>query len=360
MRENEPHLWCLLGKKAGDNTQLLALAEAVGWGYEAKQIVARRWELLPHLVLGTTLLGIDRKASSGLAPPWPDLVLTAGRRNEPVARWIQQQSGGRTRLVHVGRPWAPLKCWDMVITTPQYFLPERPNVHHNRLPLNDLDAATLLSAAASLRDVTAHLRQPLLTLLVGGDSGKFVFTEEKARRLGRWTNDLAARAGGSLLITDSPRTPAAAMAALTAEVEVPALIHRWSSGADNPYRGFLGLGDAVIVTGESMSMLGEATVTGKPLFVFDMGDPPASAWRLGHSYRSKPLSHRLAMRLAPQRMRRDVGRIQSVLVGEGGAEWLTADAVLPSPGSAAPALRDVSRSELQASAEAVRRLVKPD
>ena len=31
-------------------------------------------------------------------PPWPELVITAGRRNEPVARWIQREAGGRERV----------------------------------------------------------------------------------------------------------------------------------------------------------------------------------------------------------------------------------------------------------------------
>ena len=66
-------LWVLLGRKAGDNTQVLALAGALGWPVEEKRIRARAWELLPHLVLGKTLLGIDRAASSALEPPWPDL-----------------------------------------------------------------------------------------------------------------------------------------------------------------------------------------------------------------------------------------------------------------------------------------------
>ena len=34
MTEERITVWCLLGKKAGDNTLVLALAEELGWGYE--------------------------------------------------------------------------------------------------------------------------------------------------------------------------------------------------------------------------------------------------------------------------------------------------------------------------------------
>jgi mitochondrial fission protein ELM1 len=90
---------------------------------------------------------------------------------------------------------------------------------------------------------------------------------------------------------------------------------------ENPYRGFLGLADRFVVTGESMSMLAEAAAMARPLYVFDPAERGAWWWR-AHNYGVKPLSHRLAMRLAPRRMRRDVGRIQAALVAQGQARWL--------------------------------------
>jgi len=361
MGENEPLVWCLLGRKAGDNTQVRALAAALEWPCEEKHIRAQPWELLTNLGLGVTLAGIDQSASSALVAPWPDLVITAGRRNEPVARWIRRQSGGLTRLVHIGRPWAPLLAWDLVVTTPQYFLPNWPNVRHNRLPLNNLTEAQLQAAAAEWRSQLEDLPGPRITVLVGGDSGKFVFTPEKAQRLGRWCNALAQRAGGSILLTDSPRTPLAAGDALESALTVPTRVYRWtaegSTAQANPYLGFLGLADAVVVTGESMSMLGEASVTGKPLFVFDMAEPEGAAWRQPHNWRWKPLSHHLAMHLAPGRMRRDVGRIQQALVESGAARWLDESASLPAPDNSEAGNGALCRQELWATAKAVRQLL---
>ena len=69
--------------------------------------------------MGPNLHGIVPERSDPLEPPWPELVLTAGRRNEPVARWIRQQAGGRdkVKLVQYDRQWATdnkdrlLKAW---------------------------------------------------------------------------------------------------------------------------------------------------------------------------------------------------------------------------------------------------------
>jgi mitochondrial fission protein ELM1 len=326
-------VWCLLGRKAGDNTQVLALADELGWGYREKRILARPWELLTHLGLRVTLAGIDRGKSSPLEPPWPDLVITAGRRNEPVARWIQRQSGGRTALVHIGRPWAPLSAWDLIVTTPQYFV--------------------------------GSLPRPWIAVLLGGDSGRFVFTPEKGARLGALCEELARVSGGALLVTDSPRTPRATGDALQARLGVPHRYHRWGEAGPNPYRGLLCEADAFVVTGESMSMLAEASAMGRPLFIFDMGDGEAAWWRLTHAWRYKPLSHRLAMRYGPARMRRDVGRIQDALVEDGRAFWLSEDTL----GDGAAALEAaetehlpaeaLAQQELQHTAAAVRQLLTP-
>ncbi|MEP5764474.1 MAG: mitochondrial fission ELM1 family protein [Halieaceae bacterium] len=361
MNAIEPQVWCLLGRKAGDNTQVKALAEALGCGYQEKHIRARPWELLTHLALPPGLAGIDREQSSPLQPPWPDLVISAGRRNEPVARWIQAQSGGSTRLVHIGRPWAPLESYQLIVTTPQYFLPDSPHIRHNTLPLHNVSSASLSRAADSWRRRLGHLPRPWIAVLVGGDSGRFVFTDDKGVALGRMASALAEKAGGSLLISDSPRTPAGVSVALSQQLKVPQLSYRCAEGGDNPYLAFLALADAFVVTGESMSMLGEAAAVSRPLYIFDTGDGAAHWWQLGHNYRYKPISHHLAMALAPQRMRRDVGRMQAALVNSGAARWLDEDSELAGdfePGQFPAADENLAQRELEETAAAVRRLLK--
>jgi len=363
VQEASYRVWCLLGKKAGDNTQVRALARELGNEFEEKHIHSRPWELLVHLGPAVSLAGIDRSRSSPLEPPWPDLVITAGRRNEPVARWIRRQSGGRTRLVHIGRPWAPLAEWDLIVTTPQYFLPRRDNILHNTLPLHRLSRDGLQPHGERLRPRIAALPRPRIAVLVGGNSGRFVLTAAKGKRLGAMIDRLSAASGGSLLATDSPRTPGPAGDALQAQLRAPHFCYRWAAGNDNPYQGILALADAFVVTGESMSMLGEAAALDRPLYIFDPADEGRPWWLFAHNYRYKPLSHRVAMAVGPRRMRREVGNIQAALVDSGRAAWLRQDAIeaaaadlrIREPGAAAPAV--AAEEELRRAAEAVRRLL---
>jgi mitochondrial fission protein ELM1 len=328
-------VWLLMGFRAGDNAQVAALAEALGWPYEIKRLVYRNYELVTNRLLGPTLAGVDRKRSDSLTPPWPDLVITAGRRNEPVARWIQNQAAKRICLVHLGRPWAPVECFDLVVTTPQYQVPQRSNVLQIAAPLHAVTPARLSEAAARWHSVFEPLPRPWVAVLVGGDSPPYVFDAEAAGRLGRAVTDLARQQGGTVLVTTSPRTGRPAAEVLHKAIGVPCHFHGWTPDpSSNPYLAYLALADSIVVTGESMSMVAEACATGKPVYLFDMGRgwtrmrPPGAPGEL-----PQPLT--LLERLQPRRMlhwalahglptriRRDVRRLLSQLVASGHACWL--------------------------------------
>ena len=373
MASEHTTVWCLLGKKAGDNTQVRALADELGWPSEMKHIVARPWELLVHVGHQATLRGIDLAQSSPLCAPWPDVVISAGRRNEPVAQWIKAQTGGKTKLVHMGRPWTPLARWDLIITTPQYFLPRQDNVLHNALPLLRQNPDALRAAGEDLLPQLGSLPRPWVALLMGGDSGRFVMTADKGRRLGALARDLSQAAQGSILATDSPRTPVRAGDAMQAELGEHSYCYRFhargTEGENNPYLGLIALADAFIVTGESMSMLAEATATGRPVYVFDVGDGDTPWWVLSHNYRYKPLSFRLGMALGPRRMRRDIDRIQQSLVSTGQASWLDDSTVYQEAEKLSHSIAEhdadageagtLARADLADAAAAVRRLVVP-
>lgn len=352
-RNPPPRTWVLLGQKTGDNHQLLALADALGWAYEVRHIRNRPWELITNVFAGDRLWGVDRDRSSALAAPWPDLVLSAGRRNEPVARWLQRQSGGRARLVHLGRPWAALARFDLIVTTPQYFLPAATNVLHNRLPLHRIDLARAGAEAAALEPELAMLPRPRTLVLLGGDSGPFVFTAEKARQLALLVDALVMTEGGTVLATDSRRTPAAASAAFQAALRAPQRFFARDDPGPSRYLALLGTADRVVLTAESMSMLAEALATQKPVHLFPLHDA-GPWWSHAHGWRGKPLGHRLAMAFGPRRMRRDVTRMLELAVAEGRAQWLGSP---PLPAAQTAPRISATCDDLQRAAQRVRDLM---
>jgi len=104
---------------------------------------------------------------------------------------------------------------------------------------------------------------------LGGDNGVFRMTADVIDRLGADLRHLVAKSGAGLLITPSRRTDAALGQRLRDLLHD--LPHLWHDGSgDNPYLGWLGLADAVVVTGDSVNMVSEACATGKPVFTVDL------------------------------------------------------------------------------------------
>ena len=118
-----PSVWVLIDDRPGNSTQSLGLADALGWPYEVKQLHFSRIAKLHNLhdrLLGSTIISLDQKQSDPLNPPYPDLVIAAGKRSVPIARWIRKQSKGCTRLIQLGRKGGQVADFFDVVITPKY------------------------------------------------------------------------------------------------------------------------------------------------------------------------------------------------------------------------------------------------
>lgn len=324
--ESKP-VWAVLCYRAGENSQILALAEALGLPFEVKRLAYRSGGRLVDVWRGANLLGIDRRRSSPLKPPWPKLVISAGMRNEPVCRWIVRQSGGKTRYVHIGKPWGRLEGFELVVTVPEYPIPDASNVVRNRLSLHRLTPERLEKAARAWRPRLEHLPRPWMAVLAGGYSGPYAFDPETARRLGQEASAMVHRLGGALLVTTSARTSKRAADALRASIDVPCFFHRWRPEGENPYFGFLALAERFIVTCDSASMLAEACSTGRRVYMFDLDSPAASVaagWRrVLELDRVRAFLYRKVMwGIAPKRITRDTRVVHRFLLTSGRAVWL--------------------------------------
>jgi mitochondrial fission protein ELM1 len=357
-----PRVWVLTCHREGDNAQMIGLAESLGWPFEIKRVVHRKRPSLHAMLRSKSLGSVDRELTVGLEPPWPDLVIFAYHRNENVARWIRKRSGGRTRIVLVGRPWSSsVDDFDLIITTPQLLLPQRHNILHLSLPMHRVTPERLAQAAAAWAPRLQHLPRPYTAVLVGGNSGPYVLGRAAAERLAREACAFAREhGGGSLLVTTSARTPAHAAEAVLENIEGPAYCHRWTRGeTENPYFGFLALADRIIVTGDSISMITEACATRKPVRLFGFGGGPVPMrpaqteplprnldevrirWR---EFRLRSWLYAAYMKLPRWRINRtrDLRLVHRAIVRSGQAAWLGEPS--PAPVAAGPVPGDMARA----------------
>lgn len=260
--------WVITDGKAGHVTQAMGLAEAMGFHTVEKTILpAIPWRWLPASFWPRSVSGLGRDANilSGTAP---DLIISCGRHAVGPALWVKSRSQGRSFLIHVEHPRVDPKRFDL-IACPRHDGLEGPNVISVLGSLHRVTPQKLATAAADLAPKLAHLPHPRVAVLIGGNNSVYRLTEAVTDQLAAKLRNLAKEFGASLMVTASRRTGAAAEARLRERLtDLPGEF--WDGNGDNPYLGFLGSADAIVVTCDSVNMASEACATGKPVYVVDL------------------------------------------------------------------------------------------
>ena len=260
--------WVLTDGKAGTRNGALGLAAAVGLPVIDKHIHSRApWRWLPPLLWPPGVLGVG-VGGDELAPPWPRLLISAGERAVGPALAIRKLSGGATFCVHSQHPRVDTAKFDLVTVSAHDRL-TGPNVRTTLGALHHVTREKLESEARKFEAQYAHLPRPLVAVLIGGANRVYRFDRASAERLADGLARICEETGAGLLITASRRTGPENEALLRERLKgLPVEI--WDGKGDNPYFAFLGLADAIVVTGDSVNMVSEACYTGKPVHVFHL------------------------------------------------------------------------------------------
>jgi mitochondrial fission protein ELM1 len=265
-----PRVWVLADERPGNANQALGVAEALGWPFEVKELHFGRLARLPNLMLGPSLAGLTDASRAALAPPWPDLVIAAGRRSAPVARWLKERHPGAF-LAQLMWPGSA-RGLDLIAVPQHDRARAAPNLIRTLGAPHRITAARLRQAGEAFAAMHAGLPRPWIACLVGGSSRHGRFAAADAARLAREAIAFAQVPGGSLLVVASRRTGAACEQALANGLSgSPHVLHRWSRSGGDAYLGVLGTADAILVSGDSASMCTEACATGRPVFLWRAG-----------------------------------------------------------------------------------------
>lgn len=339
-----PRIWLVLGDKRGDNGQVEVIADALarqrGWHSERRHLEMRPKYVFGKPRVGPTLYHLDLERSDALEPPWPDLILTCGRRPANAALWIRKQSGGHSRIVLVGKPSGWMSHFDLIITSAETLPAPFPNVLHIGLPLMQLDPDRLETGRAEWQEAFASLPRPLVAFLIGGPTNPFVYNADVVRRL-RARIDRVLSAGGTPYLVGSRRTPPRFMQRLRQGLPADVRVYDWNHpDGDNPYAGLLALADRFVVTGDSISMQVEVARLGKALEILslptgwfggiDHGRRSLAAWLFQPPRDDSPrekLRIRTARALYHLRLlqqTRHFPRFHQMLVDQGLARWADA------------------------------------
>lgn len=286
-----PRVWALLTHRRGDNNQVLALAQALGWPFETRSIQANWLRKLPKRLLADRLLSLTPRDRHWLQPPWPDLVIAMGHRTVPAARAIRRLSGGHSKLVHLGNPRLDSDPFDLVVTMPQYGRQTGKNVI--RLPIAMGEAQASDAPTADEQAFLKAFPRPHRLMILGGRTRLWRLDRDSMIAVARKLIARSAEDGGSLLVVGSPRTDPKLLQQL--EDDLGGTRHRLIRGGMPRYSALRADADELYITGDSVSMLSDAILTGKPVGMIDIAPKVEGRLRyaLADSGLTRPPTHDL-------------------------------------------------------------------
>jgi uncharacterized protein len=251
--------WILSEGYAGLQAQALGLAEAAGLHPEMRVLVPRvPWRWVSASLWPSPLSAVPEAVRA----PLPELVIGCGGVAAAVGAALRR---GDRPVVQVQHPRMDPRRFDLIVVNRHDEL-TGPNVIVTRTALHRVTPARLAAAADAWRSRLAHLKRPLVAVLVGGSNGRFRLDAAVAGNLAGELAGMMRSDGVGVAVTPSRRTEPAVVRVL-ADALVPLGAHVWDGSGDNPYFGLLALADAIVVTMDSVSMVSEAVATAAPVML---------------------------------------------------------------------------------------------
>ena len=292
----QPRIWALLGPHRGDNNQVLALAQALGFPFEEKKLSYNALRRVPPSILGATFASVAKDARRLLEGEPPDLTISTGLRSVPAVRELKRRSHGSMRAVHLGFPRISPRHFDLVVPTPEYPVPDAPNVLRIPFALTPHSASTI---EQSDRDLLNAYQEPRLLLLIGGPTLYWEIPVATAVAATRQLLDSARAHGGSVLAVGSPRTPIELLDAVRQTLEADSVPFLFEPGDGPPaYPALVEAAGEIFVTADSVAMVADAVTSGKPV-----GIVPIAKSRLGETVMAVTDRLRPGQRLYPRDLR---------------------------------------------------------
>jgi mitochondrial fission protein ELM1 len=251
--------WILSEGYAGLQAQALGLAEAAGLRPELRVLTPRApWKWVKAGLWPAPLSAVP----DAVRAPLPGLVIGCGGVAAAVGAALRAAS---RKVVQVQHPRMDPRRFDLVMVTRHDEL-TGPNIVVTRTALHRVTPARLADAARRWHGLFAHLKRPLVAVLLGGSNGRFRLDAEVARTLAGQIAAMMRCNGMGVAVTPSRRTDPEVTRVL-AEALTPLGAYVWDGSGENPYFGMLALADAIIVTVDSVSMVSEAVATASPVML---------------------------------------------------------------------------------------------
>ena len=263
----EPIVWIFRTDLTGAMNQRIGIAEKLTSHYQIKDFPPGRAPIEPVAFMKAQL-GADYDRLEA----WPNVIINTEpwEHEADLLLNIKKLSRGKTLVVHLENPKYRNSEFDLIVNATH--LPDisganviRPIGVATRINSQKLEELKVL-----WQDRLGWLPHPIFSVALGGDALHNPYPPAMAQDLAIRVRNLMKKYGGSVIATNSRRTPKLATELfLRSMKDVLTYFYDWHRDPEsaNPYPASLGFADYLISGGDSLSMLSDAVATGKPLYI---------------------------------------------------------------------------------------------
>lgn len=262
-RENSA--WCITDGSAGMVSQVKGLALAMKLDYTLKEVKLNfPWNILPVGIVPILSSAFSNLFDFKKTNP-PKFIITCGRKSVYLSLFLKRKYKNKVVTIHIQNPKSKFDEFDAIIS-PKHDKIDLPNSYTTNLAINHISENLIKSEMEKFSDVISFDDRPICLVLLGGQSNNYRFDEVELDRLIEKIKNIKKNQEIRFFFLFSRRTEKKIIDKINTEFNKSDIV--WSDTKSNPYLALLGFSKYIICTSDSVSMISEAIVSMKSVYVF--------------------------------------------------------------------------------------------
>ena len=240
-------------------SQVEGLAKALKLDYFHEKIELNSfWKLIPPSLTPVKKYVFKNKIENEF-----DIIISCGRKSVVPSIYLKKNSNKNIINIHIQNPKVSFNNFNYIIA-PEHDGISGKNVISSKGALHYLTIEELESSKDYLQN-KINLKKDVLTLILGGPTKYYNYSNQNIKSIFSKIKNLTEKNNLHLIVIPSNRTPLETVSLAKSElIKDTTIIETVDKKA---YLSALNLARYIVVTCDSSSMISEAALTGKPIYV---------------------------------------------------------------------------------------------
>ena len=241
-------------------SQVEGLAKALNINFTHRKVELKSfWNFIPPSLTPRSNISFKE-----FEVPDFDLIISCGRKSVIPSIYLKQNSRKQIYNIHIQDPKINFKLFDFIIA-PEHDEISGSNVISTKGAIHYLNKSEIVSNSEYLKSLIKTDKRKIFSLILGGPTKYYEYSKENIEKIFNKLSNLIQKEDFQLVVIPSMRTPKNTIQfAKEFFGENHTVIEQVDKKA---YLSALALSEFIVVTCDSSSMISEAALTGKPIYV---------------------------------------------------------------------------------------------